>query len=288
MLAQLLAVAESGGLRPRLFSRFPDHDVTALVGADGVHEWPVAIVALGSGAPALGLCGDATRGEVDSAPVEFPLITAAQRAGDLPALGDAWAAGDPVDVSVDVATPVESVVLSRGTQRLMDRSRGLPEDLLRTSVSVAMRGIDLPHRVVVHDVGDLAPGVYGWPDLSAPAVPGEMRDELYRIALDQGLAGDAAFVVIAAADISALDDREYRESHLAAGIVEGRLHLLAYAMGASASGMTFLDSEIPALLGEPLNGILFTCVGVPEYRSAPGGLPGRPRSIRMVTPRIGD
>src|SRR4051794_34280664 len=287
MLAQLLAVAESGGLRPRLFSRFPDDDVTALVGADGVHEWPVAIVALGGGAPALSRCGDATRGEVDSAPVEFPLITAAQRAGDLPGLGHAWPAGNPVDVSVDVATPVESVVLSRGTQRLMDRSRGLAEELLRAAVSVAMRGIDLPHRVVVHDVGDLAPGVYRWPDLSAPAVPGEMRDELYRIALDQGLAGDAAFVVIAAADISALDDREYRESHLAAGIVEGRLHLLAYAMGASASGMTFLDSEIAALLDEPLHGVLFTCVGVPEYKSAAGGPPGQPTSIRQVTPRIG-
>jgi hypothetical protein len=153
---------------------------------------------------------------------------------------------------------------------------------------VSMRGIDVPHRVVVHDVGDLAPGLYRWPDMSAPAVPGEMRDELYRIALDQGLAADAAFVVIAAADVAALDDHGYRDVHLAAGLVEGRLHLLAYAMGASASGMTFLDSEIPTLLGEPLNGVLFTCVGVPEYRSAPGGPPGRPTSIRMVTPRLGD
>ena len=78
------------------------------------------------------------------------------------------------------------------------------------------------------------------------------------------------------------------DAHLAAGIVEGRLHLLAYALGASASGMTFLDSEIEALLAEPLSGILFTCVGVPEYKSAPGGSPGQPRPIRMVTPRLGE
>jgi len=288
MLAQLLAVAASGGLQPRLFSRFPDDDLTALVGADGVHEWPVAVVALGDGAPALRRSGDATAGEVDSDPVEFPLVTAAQRAGDLGDLGDPWTEGEPVDVSVDVPTPVETVVLSRGTQRLMDRSRGLSEELLRTCMTVAMRGIDLPHRVVVHDVGDLTPGVYRWPDLSAPAVSGELRDELYRVALDQGLAGDAAFVVIGAADLDALDDRDYRDAHLAAGIVEGRLHLLAYAMGASASGMTFLDTEIPGLLAEPLQGVLFTCVGVPEYRSAPGGPPGQPTSIRMVTPRVGD
>jgi hypothetical protein len=111
---------------------------------------------------------------------------------------------------------------------------------------------------------------------------------LYRVCLDQGLARDAAFVVIAATDIAALDDRQYREAHLAAGLVEGRLHLVAYALGASASGMTFLDSEIPALLGEPLDAVLFTCVGVPEYRAAAGGPPGAPAAVRMVTPRLDD
>jgi hypothetical protein len=36
-----------------------------------------------------------------------------------------------------------------------------------------------------------------------------------------------------AADVSAIDDRGYREAQLAAGLVEGRLHLLAYALAAS-------------------------------------------------------
>lgn len=49
--------------------------------------------------------------------------------------------------------------------------------------------------------------------------------------------------------------------------------------------MTFIDSEVPPLLGEPLDGLLFTCVGVPEYASAAGGPPGSPTAIRMVTPR---
>ncbi len=47
MLSQLLAAAESAGITARLHSRFPDEAVTALVGADGVHEWPAAVVALG-------------------------------------------------------------------------------------------------------------------------------------------------------------------------------------------------------------------------------------------------
>ena len=94
--------------------------------------------------------------------------------------------------------------------------------------------------------------------------------------------------VIGVTDVSALDDREYREAQLAAGLVEGRLHLLAYALGAGASGMTFLDSEVPGLLGERVDTLLFTCVGVPEYRSKRGGLPGAPSEFRQVTPRIDD
>ena len=68
-------------------------------------------------------------------------------------------------------------------------------------------------------------------------------------------------------------------------MVEGRLRLLTYALGASASGMTFLDSEIPELLGEPLDGLLFTCVGVPEYTATPGGAPGTPTAVRMIDAR---
>ena len=37
--------------------------------------------------------------------------------------------------------------------------------------------------------------------------------------------------------------------------------------------MTFLDSEIAGLLGQPLDGLLFTCVGVPDY-------PSRSRVVR--------
>ena len=46
--------------------------------------------------------------------------------------------------------------------------------------------------------------------------------------------------------------------------------------------MTFYDSEIAGLLGEPLAGLLFTCVGVPAYRNKGGGRPGAPVSV--VTP----
>lgn len=168
----------------------------------------------------------------------------------------------------------------------MDPTKALSMDFLRHAMSIAMRGIAVPHFVVVHDVEGLEPGIYRWPDLGAPKRSGNFREELYRVSLEQGLARDAAFVVIGAADVSALDDRQYREAQLAAGLVEGKLHLCAYALGAGASGMTFIDSEIHGLLGEPLDALLFTCVGVPEYKASPGGLPGAPRPIKTPEPRL--
>jgi SagB-type dehydrogenase family enzyme len=285
MLSQLLAAAESAGVRAHLRSRFPDQAVADLVGADGVNEWPVAVVCIGEGTPAISAAGPATAGEVDSAPVEFGLVTSAQRAGDQDALGPAWDAGGPADVLVRTELPVEAVALARGSQRLMDASRALPIGLLRTCMGAALRGIAVPHWIAVHNVDGLAPGLYRWPDTETPVRAGELRDELYHLCLDQGLGRDAAFVVIAAADLGDAGDREYREAQLGAGLVAGRLHLLAYALGASASGMTFADSLLPELLGEPLDGLLLTCVGVPEYASAPGGGPGSPTSVRLITPR---
>jgi hypothetical protein len=91
--------------------------------------------------------------------------------------------------------------------------------------------------------------------------------------------------VIGATDVKRQDDRGYREAQLAAGVVEGRLHLLAYAFGAAACGMTFADTMIAALLGEPLDGLLLTCVGVPEYTAARGGPPGAPTEVKLITPR---
>jgi hypothetical protein len=284
MLAQLLALADSAGLPAALYTRFPDAEVAALTGADRVHEFGVAVVALGDAPPALGAAGPAARGDTDAAPLEFPLVTAAQQAGESDRLGPAWDRGRPVRVPGVAGPPVESVIAARGSQRRMDASRGLSQDVLRTCMSVAVRGLGVPHWVVVHDVGGLAPGVYRWPDLTAPVRPGALRDELYRVCLEQALGRDAAFVAIAAADVSRLSDAEYRDAQLAAGLAEGRMHLAAYALGASASGMTFDDSQVPALLGERIDGLLFTCVGVPRYPNAPAGPPGIPTRVRRVTP----
>ena len=285
LLSQLSAAAASAGLAPRLRSLFPDAGVRELVGADGVHEYPVALLSLGGGEPAIGSTGTAAKGELPE--VEFPLCTAAQRAGERDVLGDPWPEGAALS-DVPPSDPLDQVVRRRGSQRRMDRSRTLPRASLEWPVAAALRGVDVPHWVAVHGVDDVAPGLYRWPDLSTPLRTGDLRDELARICLDQFLAAEAAYVVIGAAPLATLDDRSYRDAQLAAGLVEGRLHLAAYALGASATGMTFLDSEVPALVGEDdLATLLFTCVGVPEYASRAGGGPGAPVEVRPVDSRLG-
>jgi nitroreductase len=284
MLSQLLAVAASAGITPSLTTRFPDGAVTSLVGADGTHEWPVAFVTLGDGTPAIGATGPAVSGTVDAAPVEFPLATAAQRAGDQDVLELPRTPAAAVEVPIRKSPPIDEVVRSRGSIKLLDRTRSVSLEMFRTSMLAATRGVDVPHVVAVHAVDGMAPGIYRWPE-TTPRRTGDVRDELYRLALEQGLAQEAAFVTIGTADVKSLDDRAYREAQLGAGLVEGRLHLLAYALGAAACGMTFADTEIVSVVGEPVDGLLLTCVGVPEYTSAPGGLPGAPTEVRMVTPR---
>ena len=187
----------------------------------------------------------------------------------------------------EASTPtLDEVIYRRGSTRLMDPTASVPRETMEVSLAVALRGIDLPHFVAVHGVDEVEPGLYCWPDLQRPVVAGDHRGELRRIALGQGLAGDAAFVAIGAADLRGIPDRRYRELQLAAGLVEGRLHLAAYALGIGASGMTFDDSEIPGLLQNDLQAMLFTCVGVPEYRNTRGGPPGAPVTIRQITPRL--
>lgn len=297
MLAQLPAAADSAGVPADLYTRFPDRATTALVGADGVNEWPVAVVSLGGGPPGLdpggpappGLDpgGPASPGQVDASPREFPLVTAAQRAGDGERLGRPWDRGERLTGTgpgADGAPPVEAVIRARGSQRRMEPGRRLDGAVYRTCLTVGLRGTAIAHRVVVHGVDSVAPGLYRWPDPAGPLRAGDLRDEAYELCMQQDLARDASFVVVAAADLDAADDREYRDIHLAAGLAEGRLHLLAYALGASASGMTFVDAMVPAFLDEPLHGVLCTCIGVPSYRSTPGGTPGRPVEVGHTVP----
>ena len=288
LLSQQLALAASAGFPARLYTEFPDLEVRDLVGVDGIAEFPVAVLMLDDGPPGWTPRERGEQGSVGDPAMHFPLVTATHWAGISSHWGEPWIPGDQVDASLPGSPPVNDVIYRRGSTRRMDASRGVPPGVLQAALAVSFRGIDLPHFVAVHDVDGRAPGLYRWPDLSTPVRGGNLRAELHRVTTGQGLAHDAAFVVITAADITSISDRRYRELQLAAGLVEGRLHLAAFALGYGASGMTFLDSEIPGLLQEDLAAMLFTCFGVPEYTNRPGGPPGEPVNVRQVVPRVDD
>jgi hypothetical protein len=274
VLAQTLALAASSDLAARLWTTFPDEQVTRLVGADGTDEFPLALVTLGDGQPAIEPGGEAATGQVDTrTPLEFPLVTLAQHAGDGDRLGDPWPAPPPPPEDV------EPVILRRGSTRIMDPEATIGRDAFTACLEAALRDAPVAEFIAVHAVDGVEPGLYRWPDLETPRRSGLIRDEVFRLCMEQELGRDAAFVLMAAADLDALDDRGYREAQLGAGLANGRLHLAAFALGIGASGMTFYDSEIAAFLGEPLAGLLFTCVGVPAYRNKQGGRPGAPASI---------
>ena len=137
----------------------------------------------------------------------------------------------------------------------------------------------MPHFVAVHAVDGVEPGLYRWPDLAAPLAAATCATSCSASAATRTSGATPPSSSSAPPTSSALDDRGYREAQLDAGIVEGRLHLAAYALGHRRLG-----DDVPRLrdrrrsLGEPLAGLLFTCVGVPTYRSRPGGAPGRAAS----------
>ena len=288
MLAQLLAVA---GGRARLELGFVDHEVTALVGAEGVHEFPLAVVHLGQNV----LQGEAAAGFVADAPLEFPLVTAAQRAGDLgdEAEVERWRAafGPAITCAGSDGTvfglPLADVIRSRGSTRQFDPTKIGPAALLTDAFAYATDGLTLlDHYVLVHSVHGVAPGAYRWDGrFERIDVPVDDTRALGQgLTLDQSLGGDGCYTAFHTADLDAmltgpLGDRGYRAAQLEAGIAEGRLHLAAYALGFGATGLTFFDDAVRQTFSTTTWPMLVTAVGKPTYRSKPGGEPGKPTAL---------
>jgi hypothetical protein len=315
MLSQLLAAFPAG----RLHLGFVDDEVAALVGADGVHELPLAVVVLGDDAPALRPVGRAEPGALADAPLEFPVVTGAQRAGAL-ASDEAVAAwrrtepSPPASTDVTFGLGLGDVVRRRGSTREFAPEATAPPAVLVDAFAAATAPLHadfvdafaaataplhadfveagstlLEHSVVVHAVEGWDHGVYRWSatagtfDLVAPSE--DARALGRHLCLDQDLGGDGVYTAFHGADLEAivrgpLGDRGYRAAQLEAGIVEGRLHLAAYALGFGATGLTFFDDEVRTACVTSAWPMLVTAVGKPTYRSTAGGDPGRPSVLR--------
>jgi len=326
LLANLLAVAAAHGVPAHLVVGFMDSEVSHILGIDGTTECPVVVVAVGEPADERGRTAepaepsdlDELRLEVEPLsphPLEFPLVTDAQRATNL---DDAEALagwrractedhgrwiGPAAPKSIDVPDhgellrdTIETLILRRGSTRLMAR-RTVPPVALTWVLSAATRPVPadavpaghtlLTHELAVHGVDGHAPGLYQW----APGPLGRrrggtedhVRDLATYLCLGQPLGGDSAYTVFESADLDAILDafgpRGYRAAHLEAGIVNGRLLLAAHALGHGATGLTFFDDEIRAAFATRASCLLVTAVGVPSYRPTPGGPPGHPTEL---------
>jgi nitroreductase len=263
--ANMLALAPDA----RVHLDFDDDAVSRLLGVDVPTEFPLAVITLG--AVELEVPDDVepvrlATPSLSHAPIEFPLVTEVQRA-------TAEARG-PLPVLRPKTTPnlgeetIEDLILRRGSTRLF-RHEQVPEDALRRPVDVATDGAPLlEHLIAVHAVEgrDAAP-----------------RAVTQHLCYDQPLGGDSAYTVFHAADLDAvladLGPRGYRAALFEAGLAAGRLQLAAFSLGLGATGLTFYDDEVKEVFSTNAACMLVTAVGVPDYRSRPGGSPGRPTPL---------
>ncbi len=302
MLAHVVAVAEEAGLAAKVEVGFVDAEVAALVGADGVQEFPLAVVPL-DGSLTIPDPQPVPGGHLADDPLEFPLVTAVQRAGDLADQAGvatwrraaALFSGEPATtVAPPLTESLDEVVRRRGSTRRFDPGRTAPAELLTGALAWATTAVPgdftaagttlLEHDVAVHAVDGVQAGAYRWrAGHLAPVATGAVRDVAAFLCLGQELGGQGAYTAFHGTDLDALlpalGSRGYRAAQLEAGVVEGRLHLAAFAHHHGATGLTFYDDEVSRFFRTRASPLLATAVGAPAYRSVPGGTPGRPARL---------
>ena len=280
ILANLLAVAAAHGVAARVQAGFADDAVAQLVGIDGVEELPLVVVQLGEADLVMPPAGSLDPLVIASLPVaprvlRFPLADEAHAAGVLTEEAvAAWreaarAVSRPAPAQVDApagveqAQRIEDVILKRGSTRVFRTERASTE-LLEWALPAAARAVPLDaapagtlieHLVNVHDVEGVEPGGYRYTSdggFEARVRVADPRAAGAGLCLGQPLGGDSAYTAFHAVELSpllgALGARGYRAAQLEAGIVAGRLALNAFALGGGATGLTFYDGLVSALL----------------------------------------
>ena len=317
IVANLLALAAAAGWDARVLLGFVDQEVAGLVGLGEPEEYPLALVtvaaptaAAAADPPPLGPIRPRTR-PLSRSPRGYPLVTAAQRAGELPSAEavSAWrrkarrlraqpatgslAAGEVGQARAATDT-IEAVILRRGSTRRFAR-HPMPRGALGWAMAAATRAVPgdfvppqatlLEHFLAVHAVEGLPPGAYRWSQGEFQQLRGgAARDRTRLLCLGQDLGGDAAATVFHCAELEpilqALGARGYRAAQLEGGVAAERLQLAAFALGVGATGLTFLDDDVSAFFGTRAAPMLTVAVGVPAYRARPGRRPDQ-------LPRIG-
>jgi SagB-type dehydrogenase family enzyme len=256
--ANLLAVAGSAQLEPRLVMGFGDRAVERLLGLDPDREGAIALVALGRSGrkappappvPELRLATEPlSRSEVD-----YPAIRAQHAASSLEDGAEAASWRGPTPTRQEPAPTgslyplrpmaesdlpresLDAVIRRRGSTRAFDRTRSLSFEELSTVLDRATRGVPgdfldppgaslLDLYLIVHAVEGLTPGTYYYrrPDRSLVLLrEGSFRGAAGRLGLGQELPADAAVNVYSLADLPPLLTRFGNRGYRAAQLEGG-------------------------------------------------------------------
>jgi SagB-type dehydrogenase family enzyme len=279
LLANLLAAAAALGVPAQVEVGFVDEMLVRLLGLDREREVPLAVIALGTDAPAPGTEPALAALDLETLPlsrheIDYPILREAHAASSLASadavrawrgrgLADAPPAGTPAIALAPVPAsavpePIEAVILRRGsTRRFPHESIPLPALATILHAAGAPQPLDAhaPSTcyLIANAVDGLAPGSYvvgprgGGLDVLRL---GDFRREAGFLGLGQALPADAAAALYWLVDLepvfAALGDRGYRTAQLEAAIAGGRTYLAAYALGLGATGLTFFDDDVTA------------------------------------------
>lgn len=263
ILANVLALASSGAVPARIVMGFDDGALAELLGLDGVREFPLCVVPLGSTDGGVAATGEAFAvPPLAAGPGEerFSLLEEVHAAGVLGS-GDVerWRRSreETVNEFGPVAgLPVERVIRRRGSARAFG-GRAMPADDLTTTLERATFGVptDYGHTtrirpfLAVHHVDGLEPGAYVWEGGGLQLLrKGDIRLDAAYLCLEQRLGGMGAATSFLMADLGeALErfgDRGYRVAQLEGGLTLGRMDLAAHSLGWGATGLTFYDDDV--------------------------------------------
>ncbi|MGO9973344.1 MAG: SagB family peptide dehydrogenase [Solirubrobacteraceae bacterium] len=298
MLANLLALATSARLGPRVLTAFADREVDGLLGIDGERETALALLAIGfagSAPPAGGLepvelgVEPIARGERYLEVEELRAASCLHDADEVRSwrVAAAALARDSGDDCEDAART--GVALSCDRVEAVIRRRGSTREFALRPVPVAEAAAiltraagsfpaDVPALndvyLAVHALEGLAPGAYAFspPDRFQRTRRGNLRRAAAYACLGQLQGGTSAATVFLMLDLQrvleALGSRGYHAASLDAGMRVGRMYLGAYAQGLGATGLTFYDDEVAKLVapGTRLEPMMCIAIGIDARR----------------------
>lgn len=324
MIANLLAVGTSAGLRPRLVAGFEDRAVNDLLLLEERKEAAIALLPIDSSV-------SAPRPNLDPNPVpaaarpislalsasetEYPEIWKLHEESSLHNFAEVkkWQNSrvshgkgqleQRVDKEVS-SLDLGETILRRGSSRSFARSP-IPMDKLMNALHSSTRGVpaDFLGRnetltdiyFVANAVEGLAPGKYYYERHTSSLKQLESmtehasRNESGYLCLGQPLFGDASAVLFLMADLDAalqaFGNRGYRACQLEAGVIAGKVYLSSYAQGLGASGSTFYDDAVTESFSPRATGkSCMIAVGVGVTAYKPR--PGKVLAARLSRPEL--